>query len=70
MCLQSKEGEQEAQTPFTAWQPARQDYLQFLVDSKLVYETFENLVLKHASLEKFRSTGLERAKPLALDIEW
>lgn len=31
----------KAQIPFTAWEPTRQNYVQFLVDSLLVYETLE-----------------------------
>ena len=67
---QSKEGEQEAQTPFTAWEPTRQDYLQFLVDSELVYETFDAIVAANPALAPFRDTGLERAGPLKKDIAW
>jgi heme oxygenase (biliverdin-producing, ferredoxin) len=47
-----------------------QDYLQFLVDSKLVYETFDEIVGKDDALAAFRNTGLERAQPLAQDIQW
>ena len=39
-----REGQQEAQTPFTSWEPSRQDYTQFLVDSLMVYDTFEQIV--------------------------
>lgn len=35
----------------------RQDYLQFLVDSKLVYETFDDIVNGDARLAVFRNTG-------------
>ena len=31
---QSKEGQQAAQTPVVKWEPGREDYLQFLVDSR------------------------------------
>jgi heme oxygenase (biliverdin-producing, ferredoxin) len=67
---QAKEGEQEAQTPFTKWDPTRQDYLQFLVDSKLVYQTFDDIVGRTPELAPFRQTGLERVDPLAQDIQW
>lgn len=67
---QAKEGEQEAQKPFTAWEPKRQDYLQFLVDSKLVYETFDDIIAQRPELAPFRNTGLERAAALDKDIRW
>lgn len=65
---QASEGRQTAQTPFTKWEPQRGDYLQFLVDSLLVYETLEQLVTEYPSLSAFRNTGLERAAALRKDI--
>jgi heme oxygenase len=44
------------------------DYLQFLVDSKHVYEKMEDIVNQHDELAMFRNTGLERTKALELDI--
>ena len=47
-----------------AWEPVRQDYLQFLVDSKLVYETFDEIVNGDARLAPFRNTGA------CVDVGW
>jgi len=68
--MQAKEGEQEAKTPFTAWEPTRQDYVNFLVDSKLVYQTFEKLVQDTSALAAFRNSGLERTEALEKDFKW
>ena len=67
---QAKEGEQEAQTPFTKWIPERKDYVHFLVDSRHVYRKFEEIVNAKEELKSFRNTGLERAKALDLDLKW
>lgn len=48
--------------------PTIQDYLQFLVDSKHVYEALEVAVNSRSELAPLRSTGLERAAPLEQDI--
>jgi len=47
-----------------------QDYLQFLVDSKYVYEAMEDIVNERDELAVFRDTGLERTKPLEQDIQF
>ena len=65
-----REGQQKAQTPFTAWEPARKDYLNFLVDSLEVYETIENIVQEIPELSIFKNNGLERASALREDIKW
>lgn len=65
-----KEGQQKAETPFTAWEVSRANYLQFLIDSLTVYETFDNIVAAHDDLKDLRSTGLERAEALREDIKW
>ncbi len=67
-----REGEREANkaTPFTKWKPTRQNYLQFLVDSLRVYETFEHIINTHPRLQLLRNTGLERAEALKQDIQW
>lgn len=67
---QAKEGEQEAQTPFTKWIPERKDYVNFLVDSRHVYRKFEEIVNAQEELKSFRNTGLERSKALDMDLEW
>jgi hypothetical protein len=38
------EGKEQITTPYTRWEPTRQDYAQFLVDSLEVYTTFEEIV--------------------------
>jgi len=50
--------------------PTIQDYLQFLVDSKHVYEAFENAVQINPELASLRNTGLERVLPLEADINF
>jgi heme oxygenase len=48
--------------------PTIQDYLQFLVDSKHVYEALEVAVNSWSELALLRCTGLERSVPLEHDI--
>ena len=65
-----REGQQPAEKPFTAWQPGRVEYLHFLVDSLLVYETMDKIVAKYPALAPFRQTGLERTDALREDLKW
>ena len=65
-----KEGQQKAETPFTTWEPSRQNYIQFLVDSLVVYETMDSIIASVEDLSPFKSTGLERAVALREDIKW
>lgn len=66
-----KEGQKPAApTPFTKWEVQRKDYLQFLADSLIVYETLEELTNSIPELSVFKSTGLERAACLREDIAW
>lgn len=70
---QSREGEKETEgQPLAKWEPTVEGYLKFLVDSKLVYDTLENIVEKAPFSEyaEFRNTGLERSESLAKDLEW
>lgn len=71
-----KEGEKEArkeeERPVAQWTPTRQGYLNFLSESKKVYDCMER-IMRDAPVEeyaKFRDTGLERGQALAEDIEW
>ncbi|KNA06886.1 hypothetical protein SOVF_176930 [Spinacia oleracea] len=71
-----KEGEKVAKGPEerspAKWDPTVEGYLQFLVDSKLVYDTMERIV-DEATVSyyaEFRNTGLERSQSLAKDLEW
>ena len=65
-----REGKQPAQRPVSAWQPGRADYLQFLVDSREVYRTLEEIVDSTDEFESFRNSGLERSAALDKDITW
>ncbi|TKY73177.1 Heme oxygenase 1 [Spatholobus suberectus] len=73
---QAKEGEKEVKQPeekaVTKWDPSIEGYLKFLVDSKVVYDTLENIVQEapHSFYAEFRNTGLERSASLAKDLEW
>lgn len=40
-----------------AWEPGQADYLQFLVDSRHVYATLEELVNKYDALAQYRNSG-------------
>ncbi|CAN0182514.1 unnamed protein product [Ectocarpus fasciculatus] len=66
-----KEGKQENKgTKFSDWKPSRRGYLQFLVDSKVVYEALEEACGSDPRLSEFRDTGLERTEALTKDIAW
>jgi hypothetical protein len=65
-----KEGEVKVTKPKEPYVPTRDDYLAFLVDSKHVYEAFEDIVNEKEELAAFRNTGLERTKGLEQDIEF
>jgi heme oxygenase len=67
---QSREGEQKAQTPVAKWEPGRAEYLQFLVDSRNVYQCFEEIVAENDALDSYRDSGLERVAALDKDIAW
>lgn len=65
-----KEGkikDESANTQVEQWQTTKEDYLQFLVDNKVVYEAFEKAVEK-PELQSLRNTGLERVRGLEEDI--
>jgi heme oxygenase (biliverdin-producing, ferredoxin) len=47
-----------------------QEYLQFLVDSQLVFQALEDAVSSRDDLAVFRNTGLERTHALEQDIAW
>ncbi|XP_058074464.1 heme oxygenase 1, chloroplastic-like [Magnolia sinica] len=70
---QAKEGEKEPDTqPVAKWEPSIEGYVRFLVDSKGVYDTLEQIVEKAACpwYAEFRNTGLERSEKLAKDLGW
>ena len=66
-----REGKAEAPSkPDKPYVPTHGDYLQFLVDSKAVYDVLEDIVNSNEKLEAFRNTGIERTQELEKDIEW
>lgn len=70
-----REGEQEASAlPIDAWFPARADFMQFLIDSRAVYDYFENDLTRdgtsHPIFSRFAQTGLERVAALDTDIAY
>lgn len=67
-----REGEQEESAiPIDAWYPSRDNFMQFLVDSRAVYEYFESdLVVNHELFAPFQETGLERVAALDADIAY
>ncbi|KAL6603859.1 hypothetical protein ACP70R_044220 [Stipagrostis hirtigluma subsp. patula] len=70
---QAREGEKEPEAPPVAkWEPSAEGYLRFLVDSRLVFQTLEDIVERAAVpwYAEFRNTGLERSEALKKDLEW
>eukprot|EP00617_Octactis_speculum_P009805 CAMPEP_0185776436 /NCGR_PEP_ID=MMETSP1174-20130828/85667_1 /TAXON_ID=35687 /ORGANISM="Dictyocha speculum, Strain CCMP1381" /LENGTH=227 /DNA_ID=CAMNT_0028464389 /DNA_START=225 /DNA_END=908 /DNA_ORIENTATION=+ len=66
-----KEGKaKEGAPPVKTWQPTIDGYLQFLVDSRHVYTTLEEIVGSREELACLHDTGLERSAALDIDIEW
>merc|ERR1719253_680541 len=65
-----KEGQQPAEKPVSKWEPGREEYLQFLVDSRHVYQCLEDIVNENEVLSTFADSGLERAAALEKDIAW
>nr|POE96982.1 putative inactive heme oxygenase 2, chloroplastic [Quercus suber] len=52
--------------------PSMEGFLNYLVDSKLVFNTVERIVdeSSHVAYAYFRKTGLERSEALEKDLEW
>lgn len=68
-----KEGGQEAAPqPFQEWKPTKEGFLKFLVESRAVFQTLEDIVMEssHPEYARFQSTGLERTSALSQDIAW
>lgn len=70
-----REGEQEASAlPIDAWYPRKEDFMQFLVDSRCVYDFFETELAfpgtPDPTFSRFASTGLERLASLDVDISY
>jgi len=67
-----KEGkvkDQNANTVVNQWQTTKEDFMQFLVDSRVVYEALEEAV-KKPGFDTFVNTGLERVEALNQDIKY
>eukprot|EP00612_Vaucheria_litorea_P000965 CAMPEP_0171460894 /NCGR_PEP_ID=MMETSP0945-20130129/5579_1 /TAXON_ID=109269 /ORGANISM="Vaucheria litorea, Strain CCMP2940" /LENGTH=228 /DNA_ID=CAMNT_0011987171 /DNA_START=314 /DNA_END=1000 /DNA_ORIENTATION=- len=68
---QSAEGKVEDKgKKFSEWKPTLTGYVQFLVDSRLIYSTLDEIVNSSDDLVKFRKTGLERVSALDFDLIW
>ncbi|XP_074558202.1 putative inactive heme oxygenase 2, chloroplastic [Curcuma longa] len=67
-----KQEEESSDGGEETWQPTKEGFLKYLVDSKLVFETIERIVDESTDVAKvyFRKTGLERASNLSKDLEW
>eukprot|EP00747_Dinoflagellata_sp_TGD_P164116 gnl/TRDRNA2_/TRDRNA2_183593_c0_seq1.p1 gnl/TRDRNA2_/TRDRNA2_183593_c0~~gnl/TRDRNA2_/TRDRNA2_183593_c0_seq1.p1 ORF type:complete len:358 (+),score=61.13 gnl/TRDRNA2_/TRDRNA2_183593_c0_seq1:55-1128(+) len=67
---QAPKGGKEAPKERPKFAPTREAYLSFLVESKLVYNTLEDIMAaaSHPSYVAFQNTGLERSAALERDI--
>lgn len=66
-----KEGERKPPPKMPKWNPTKEGYLQFLVESKAVYDCLETIMKEgdNEAYAKFQDTGLERSARLAADIQ-
>jgi hypothetical protein len=67
---QSREGLLKPQLPYTQWEPTTTEFLQYLTDSKAVFEMIEQSVDSNADLKAVKVSGLERTSALTHDIDW
>ena len=66
-----REGQAEApKKPAEPYVPTQADYVQFLVDSCVVYVALEEIVNEVELLAPFRNSGLERTQALEKDIKY
>ncbi|KAL0696055.1 hypothetical protein Bca4012_063235 [Brassica carinata] len=67
-----QEEEDDDELEGETWSPSKEGFLNFLVDSKLVFDTIERIVdeSEDVSYAYFRRTGLERCESLERDLEW
>eukprot|EP00985_Skeletonema_marinoi_P007871 scaffold3516_cov105-Skeletonema_marinoi.AAC.1 len=61
---------EEPKKPAEPHVPTQADYLQFLVDSYVVYVALEEIVNEVDALAPFRNSGLERTQALETDIAY
>lgn len=61
----------ESDDDWETWQPTMEGYLKYLVDSRVVFDTMEQIVDRSddVSYAYFRKTGLERGQGLSKDLE-
>lgn len=67
-----REGKAPSQKPQQAWAPTKEGYLRFLIESKAVYEAFEDIMANdpNTTYRAFVNTGLERTAALEKDIAY
>merc|ERR1719329_1992599 len=66
-----KEGkvrDKTANTVVEQWDTTKEDFLQFLTDSLVVYEAFEKILHSTDELAPLRNSGMERVEGLKQDI--
>jgi heme oxygenase (biliverdin-producing, ferredoxin) len=67
-------GQEESALPISEWLPTHADFMQFLVDSRAMYQFLEGDLVDSAAegdmFSKFANTGLERVEPLNTDIAY
>ncbi|KAM0879373.1 hypothetical protein ACQ4PT_034286 [Festuca glaucescens] len=65
----SEEGDVEVEGE---WMPSIEDFVRYLVDSKLVFDTIERVVAGSTDVAYvyFRKSGLERSASIEKDLEW
>ncbi|KAL0017343.1 hypothetical protein SO802_004412 [Lithocarpus litseifolius] len=70
--LASNDNDNDGDDGGVTWQPSMEGFLNYLVDSKLVFNTVERIVdeSSHVAYAYFRKTGLERSEALEKDLEW
>lgn len=64
------EGQAEAPKDQKPFIPTKEGYFRFMEESKIVYDTFEDIVETNPLYESLRRNGLERGQPLAEDIQY
>lgn len=64
------EGQAETPKEQKPFVPTKKGYLRFMEESKIVYDTFEQIVATNPMYESLRNNGLERGQPLAEDITY
>lgn len=65
---QSASGGQEAPKKRPEFVPTKEGYLRYLIDSRVVFSTLEDIVRDNETLSKLKDNGLERTSALDKDI--